>query len=226
MRIGATVIGAVLCAGLLATAAVAAPISTERKSEFEKALNVVLATVAPHMSGKLRDTLIREYVDSPPNKAQAIEPKDGSPWRSTKREDLDAAADRALEACQLRYAKPCALLALNEEIAAEGAPVTKDMPRLQYAGEFDLAKIPIIRAPVRARADIQGYSGAPGPKAIAIHPWGTLFISTGKANLRDAQDAALAECNADRTRNSKDGNCFVYAVGNQVVLAERRQIGK
>jgi hypothetical protein len=106
------------------------------------------------------------------------------------------------------------LLALNDEIAAEGELKTKDMPRLHYAGEFDLARIPIVRPATRARADMQSYFGAAGPKAIAIHPWGTLVISTGKANSRHAQDAALANCNADPRRNFKDGNCFVYAVDN------------
>ena len=53
---------------------------------------------------------------------------------------------------------------------------------------------------------------------MAIHPWGFLFISSGKATARDAQDAALSECNADPRRRYKDGNSFVYAVGNQVVI--------
>jgi hypothetical protein len=201
-------VGPILCAGLLANAAVAGPITTERKSQFEKAMNLVMATVAPYIiSEKMRETLIREYVESEPNKAQAVEPVAGQPWRSTKHEDLDAAAERALEGCQLRYAKPCALLALNDEIAAEGELKTKDMPRLHYAGEFDLAKIPIIRPAIRARAGVQSYFGAAGPKAIAIHPWGTLFISTGKAKSRDAQDAALAECNAEPTRHRRPPNC-------------------
>ena len=220
------VVGVVLCVGLLASTAVAGPINRERKSQFEKAMNLIMATVMPRMAEKVRETVIREYLESGPNKAQAVEPVDGNPWRSSRNEDLDAAAERVLEGCQLRYAKPCALLALNEEIAAEGGLKTSDMPRLHYAGEFDLTKIPIIRPATRARADVQSYFGAAGPKATAIHPWGTLFVSTGKANSRDAQDAALAECNADPRRNSKDGNCFVYAVDNRVVLAERRQSGR
>jgi hypothetical protein len=126
----------------------------------------------------------------------------------------------------LRYGKPCALLAVNDEIPAEGEIRSKDMPRLHYSGEFDLAQIPVIRAVTGARADVQSYFGAAGPKAIAIHPWGFLFISTGRANTRDAQDVALAECNSDSRRRSKDDNCSVYAVDNQVVIAERRMIGR
>jgi hypothetical protein len=216
----------ILLAGLLASAANAGPIATERKSQFEKAMNVIMASVTPQLSDLQRQTLVRDYVDAKPNKAQAVEPADGHYFRSVAQEDYNVTADRTLEACQLRFGKPCALLAINDDIAAEGDLKSTDMPRLHYSGEFDLAKIPIIRAVTRARADVQSYFGAAGPKAVAIHPWGFLFISTGKANSRDAQDAALAACNADPRRNFKDGNCFVYAVDNQVVISERRQVGK
>jgi hypothetical protein len=219
-------IGTIVCAGLLVSSANAGPINAERKSEFEKAMNIVIATVAPNLSKTTREIVIREYLESEPNKAQVIEPTEGRPWRSPRHEDLDAAAERALEGCQLRYVKPCALLALNDQIAAEDGFKTKDMPRLHYAGEFDLAKIPTIRPALRARPDIQSYYGTAGPKAIAIHPWGTLFVSVGKTNSKDTQNAALAQCNADPRRNFRDGACFVYAIDNQVVINERRQSGK
>jgi hypothetical protein len=223
MRFAARIL---LCACLLVSSAVAGPTTTERKSQFEKAMSLIIATLLPRMSEKVRETVIRDYVASEPNKAQAVEPVSGGAWRSTRHEDLEVATDRALEGCQLRYGNPCELLALNDDIASDGELKTRDMPRLHYDGEFDLAKIPVIRPAVRARADVQSYFGATGPKAIAIHPWGTIFVSTGKANLRDAQDAALAACNADPGRNFRDGNCFVYAVGNQIVIFERRQLGK
>jgi hypothetical protein len=219
-------IGPILCVGLLASAAVAGPITTERKSQFEKALNVIMASALPRIPEVTRERLIRDYLETPPNKAQTVEPASSQTWRSSRYADVDEAAERALEGCQLRYAKPCALLALNEEIAAEGGLQVKDMPRLSYAGKFDIEKIPTIRAITIARPDLQNYASAPAPKSIAIHPWGTLFISTGKANARDAQDAALSECNADPRRGSRDGNCFVYAVNDEVIIPERRQIGK
>jgi hypothetical protein len=185
-----------------------------------------MASVTPHVSDSLRNTLIRDYVEAKLNKAQAVEPTNGSYFRFTNSEDYDVTGDRALESCQLRYGKPCALIAVNDEIVGEGEIAPKDMPRLHYSGVFDLSRIPIIRAVTRARADVQSYFGVSGPKAIAIHPWGLLFISTGKANSRDAQDAVLSACDSDPRRNFKDGNCFVYAVDNQVVLPERRQISK
>jgi hypothetical protein len=220
-------IGAVLCVGLLATAAMAGPTTAERKSQFEKAMHVIMASTMPKIAEATRDRIIRDYLATAPNKAQAVEPVSNQTWRSSRYADLDEAAERVLEACQLRYAKPCALLALNDEIAAEGGLVVKDMPRLSYAGEFDIEKIPTIRGITKARPDLQNYAGVAGPKAIAIHPWGTLNISTGKANARDAQDQALHECNSDPRRSGyNDGNCFVYAVNNEVIIPERRQIGK
>jgi hypothetical protein len=99
------------------------------------------------------------------------------------------------------------------------------MPRLHYAREFGLAQIPIIRLITLNRADAQHHYGAPGPKAIAIHPWGLLFISSGKANSKEAQDSALSQCNNDPRRNFRDGP-FLYAIDNQVVLPERRTTSK
>jgi hypothetical protein len=101
-------------------------------------------------------------------------------FRSVLHEDYEATGDRTLEACQLRFGKPCALIAINDEIAAEGDLTTKDMARLHYSGEFDLSKIPIIRAITRNRADVQGYFGAAGPKAMAIHPWGCCSFQPAK----------------------------------------------
>jgi hypothetical protein len=220
------VYASILLACMITCSANAGPINTERKSQFEKALDVVFASSTPATSDLQREMLVHDYIKTKPNKGQAVDILDGAYFRSAEHEDYEAAGDRTLEACQLRYAKACVLLAVNEDIVTEGRLISKDMPRLHYSGEFDLAQIPIIRAITRARKDVQSYYGEAEPKAMAIHPWGFLFISTGKANSRDAQDAALAACNADPRRNNKDGNCFVYAVNNQVVISERRQIGK
>lgn len=211
---------------MLTSTAYAGPTSTERKSLFEKAMDTIMASATPQVSDLVRQRLIRDYYILKPNKGQAVELISGNYFRSAEHENADVVADRTLEACQLRYVKPCALLAVNDDIATDGAPTSKDMPRLHYSGEFDLSQIPIIRAITRARADVRGYFGAAGPKAMAIHPWGLIFISTGKATSRDAQDAALSACNRDPRRNSRDGNCFVYAVDNRVIISERRQLGK
>jgi hypothetical protein len=210
-----------LAACLIPGIAFAGSTETPRKSVFEQALNVILASVAPQMSVSLRERTIREYEDARANKGQAIELIGGSPWWSVLHEDQAVAGDRTLEGCQLRHGKPCALIAVNEEIAAEGELTSKDMPRLHYAGEFDLSKIPAIRLVTRNRPDVQNYFAAAQPKAMAIHPWGKLFISQGDASLKEAEEAALAKCNNDPERNGKDGGCFLYASNNDVVLSKR-----
>jgi hypothetical protein len=210
-----------LAACLIPGIVLAASTETPRKSVFEKALNVILASVAPQMSATLREKTIKDYEDGRANKGQAIELISGNPWRSVVHEDQAVAGDRTLEGCQLRYGKPCALIAVNEEIAAEGELTSRDMPRLHYTGEFDLAKIPAIRLVTRNRPDLQNYFTASPPKAIAIHPWGKIFISQSNASIKEAEEAALAKCNNDPERNGRDGSCFLYASNNDVVLSKR-----
>lgn len=132
------------------------------------------------------------------------------------------AGDRTLEACQLRFAKLCALIAVNEDIMAEGQLIYRDMPRLLYSGQFDLSQIPIITLATRTRFDVQNYWAAPEPKAIAIHPWGTFFIATGSGTSNEAQETVLTKCNNDFIRSKEDGPCFLYAINNEVVLSQRR----
>jgi len=211
---------------VLSVSAWAGIIERPRVSGLEKALNVIFATAVPQMSAAVRGRIVKDYEDANANKGQAVELLSGTPWRSPGHEDQSVAGDRTLEGCQLRYGKPCALIAVNEEIVAEGQLISKDMPRLHYSGEFDLAQIPIIRFATRLRPIVQNYFGAAGPKAMAIHPWGKLFASFGKKSLRDTEDAALADCNDDPDRKGRDGNCFLYAINNDVVLAKRLQISQ
>jgi hypothetical protein len=204
------------------TAAFAALSNAERKSQFEKAMASIMAANHPSVSIQVREKLVKDYVACKAHKGQAVELASGNYFRSCENEDTPDIADRSLEACQLRYGKPCALLAIDEEIVAEGDLTAKDMPRLHYKGEFDLSQIPIIRSITRNRVDVQTYFAAPNPKAIAIHPWGKIFISTGGNNLILAQSVALEKCNTDPARDGRDGYCFVYAVNNDVVIGERR----
>jgi hypothetical protein len=52
---------------------------------------------------------------------------------------------------------------------------------------------------------------------------GILAVVTGAASQIQAQEQALALCNNDPNPNRKltGGPCFLYAVGNQVVLPQR-----
>jgi hypothetical protein len=152
----------------------------------------------------------------------AVQPVYRQYFRSEHHEDETMAGDRTLEACQLRFAKLCALIAVNEDIMAEGQLIYRDMPRLLYSGQFDLSQIPIITLATRTRFDVQNYWAAPEPKAIAIHPWGTFFIATGSGTSNEAQETVLTKCNNDFIRSKEDGPCFLYAINNEVVLSQRR----
>jgi hypothetical protein len=212
----------VICLFVLPSAAFAGPTSAPRKSQFEMALNVIIASTTPDVFTDARESLIDRYEDGKPNKALAVQPVYRQYFRSEHHEQEAVAGDRTLEACQLRFAKPCALIAVNDAIVAEGQLIYKDMPRLAYSGQFDLSQIPIVTLATRSRADVQSYWGASEPKAIAIHPWGRLFISTGSGSSNEAQDIVLTKCNNDFIRDKKDGPCFLYAINNDVVLPERR----
>src|SRR3954451_1286569 len=96
--------------------AMAALTNAERKSQFERAMASIMAAATPAVHPTLRDTLIKDYLACKPNKGQAVELIRASYFRSCEHEDPSVTGDRSLEACQLRYGKPCALLAVNEEI--------------------------------------------------------------------------------------------------------------
>ncbi|WMT75708.1 hypothetical protein [Bradyrhizobium sp. Ash2021] len=209
--------GWVGCICLIPGIAFAGLTTAQRKSQFERALGLVISAVTPDMPVDERDRLIEAYMNGKSNKGLAVQDVYRGYIVSVLHEDEEAVGDRALEACQMRFAKPCALVAINDEIATDGQLEYKDMPRLHYAGDFDLSQIPTIRLDTRNRADLQRYFRASEPKAIAIHPWGELFISWGTA---DAQQTVLNKCN-NFGRDKQNGPCFLYAINTKVVLPER-----
>ncbi|HLG85119.1 MAG TPA: hypothetical protein VKY22_29315 [Bradyrhizobium sp.] len=211
---------------LLPTAAIAGLLTAERKSQFDKAVASIMAASMPSVASSVIDRVIKDYDDATPNKAQAVELAEEQFWRTTEQESVAAAGDRALEGCQLRYGKPCALVAINDEIVSEGSLTPKDMPRLHYAGKYDVSQIPIVRLSTRKWSEVQFYDKAMEPKAIAIHPRGRLFISAGNPTVQDAERAALTKCNNDPVRKGRDGGCFLYAINNDVVVSERRMAPK
>jgi hypothetical protein len=102
------------------SAALAALSKAERKSQFEKAMVSIMAANNPSMSVQERERLVKEYTACKSHKGQAVELSNGNYFRSCEHEDSPDVGDRSLEACQLRYGKPCALLAVNEEIVGRG----------------------------------------------------------------------------------------------------------
>src|SRR5262249_19515318 len=66
------------------------------------------------------------------------------------------------------------------------------------------------------------YSNTEGPKAASYHPiHGRIFVVTKAANQHAAEEAALKNCNEDTASKGGSGSCFLYAVGNRVVLPLR-----
>ena len=198
----------VLAFCILPTAAIAALSTAERKSQFEKSIASIMTASVPTVSSAVIQKLIKDYIDAKPNKGQALQLGGEAFWRSTQHEDVTVTGDRTLEGCQLRYGKPCASLAVNDEIVVDGDLKERDMPRLHYAGKFDVSQIPIIRLVTQRRPDVQFYDKAMEPKAMAIHPYGKIFISAGNPTLEEAEETALAKCNNDQERGGLDGGCF------------------
>lgn len=130
-----------------------------------------------------------------------------------------------LEKCQLYFGHPCMLFAEDDQVRTTPPGQTRepqDMPRLTYAGPYDPAQVPGVSSGSPAPQLVGAYGPAPFPKAMALHPWGSVFITTGASNQRDAEVEALRRCNIDPARQGRDGPCYLYAAGNRVVLVQRR----
>jgi hypothetical protein len=198
---------------------------------LKEALASRLASVSPAMSESVRFASIQQCVASPQHKA-LTSPTSGAaglvgPWTTSGRPTADNAREAALEACQIHFNTPCVLLAVDDEaqpMPPNDAWIAQDMPRTRYRGNFDPAQIPGSWSDLRERSDIMGYASAPDFKAAAYHPGGiSTHVATKAADQRTAELEALKACNADLKRSRSPGPCFLYAVGNRVVLPLRLQ---
>jgi hypothetical protein len=182
-----------------------------------------LVSVVPKLALSTRERVAREYAESRAHKAQAVSLQPPGTWRANSRASADVAVEAALEGCQAFHDRPCALIAINESLQPvpddDTWPV-RDMPRVRYSGEFDPERIPGV-AHLRLRSDIAGYAAAAEPKAVAYHPASQVFVVTGAATQRAAEERALDVCNRDQGRPNGLGPCFLYAIRNQVVLPRR-----
>jgi eukaryotic-like serine/threonine-protein kinase len=186
---------------------------------FAEALSARLAAVSPGLDDKARAEMVSNYTEKKDHKAVALLPG-AADWQVSDRDSTALASTAALEACQVHFGRPCVLIATDSALEPEpsdGKWAPRDMPRVEYAGEFDPAEIPNIVPPARARADVAGYRSVAGPKAAAFSPYGSagIFIATGAADQNAAEADALRMCLVDK------GDCFLYAAGNQVVLPKR-----
>jgi len=203
-------------------APLAAPAAASSIS-LREALTARLASAVPKLDEKTRADRARDYAAAPSHKAQVASPEPPGTWRMT-RPTAEMAETAALEQCQVVFSQPCILLAVDEAVQpvpTGGNWPGRDMPRARYAGPFDPGQIPGLRPDLRERADILHYHTASTPKAAAYHPWGRVFTISGAPTQRAAEEDVLADCNNDPSRNGADGSCFLYAVGDEVVLPRR-----
>jgi len=188
-------------------------------------LAVRLASSVPGQTAKAREEAAQAYEASRGHKAQAASPQLVGLWRTAERPTVENAESSALESCQIHYGQPCALLAVDDAVQpvpADGNWPRREMPRVTYAGSFDPAQIPSVFPALRERADVVGYRAAPSPKAAVFHPsGGRMFIVTAAASQRAAEEEALKACTDDHPSYNVNGPCWLYAVGDQVVLPRR-----
>jgi len=196
----------------------------EARRELAAHLDAILIATQGKLTTTAREKLIASYLAIGRHRAFAISPKAQGHWWTGDWLSAKVAQEKALERCQIAFGEPCVSIAVDDAMAptkGEDARPTHEMARFGYAGEFDPEQIPAIRQIVAARADVLGYLQAPEPKAAALHPRGLLTIVTGAASTRRAQTQALKLCNEDDSTKDADGPCYLYAVGNEVVLPKR-----
>ena len=171
-----------------------------------------IAVVGSRSTGEL-------YAAARGQKALAIEPESGRAYRYENQKIAAQAEQLALEACQLRYGRPCILMASNDELHAPD-PYTAtrhDMPRIKYEGPLKMEMVPLRVSPSPSKL-LRDYVSLKKPKALAVGLSPTRFrVGEGKT-AADAEAMALGACNEQEAAYP----CFLYAVGNVVVLPKRR----
>ncbi len=194
--------------------------------QFKQALATRLKSAAPAIPESLRTAALDFYLVQAFHKALAVPTTDGGrPWSSFSRSTADNAREAALEGCQVAFDSPCILIAVDDAVQpqpANNAWIAQDMPRTRYRGDFDPAQIPNGSPLLSQRADVAGYRSAPAFKAAAHHPGGlNMFIAANATDQRTAEIQALKLCNDDLKEFRFAGHCFLYAVGDRVVLPLR-----
>ena len=167
------------------------------------------------------DLPIKSFLSSPEHRAIFKSPDRMRTYRLSNFASAEHAAELGFEKCQMFYGAPCELLALDSGFQAAPGE-RRPAPRAQYAGAFDVAQIPGVSDERRNAPDLADYARAKGPKAIAIHHWGKIFTAIDAADSFAAQQKALDDCDDDPVRKGRDGPCYLYAVGDQVVLPQHR----
>jgi uncharacterized caspase-like protein len=199
------------------------PIPTAGAPSLHDSLAGLIALGVPSMSASNRDGIISEYESWQVNKAIALAPSRGTWKRWSRTSSAQVEEEKTLEACQVYYGQPCAILAVNDQVVADtsGNWQLRDMARVRYSGAFDPDRVPVAW-PLTNTAVVDQYRASKGPKAAVLHPWGYLLMEWDKPDQNVAEQRAFDRCNNDPRTNGRDGPCYLYAVGDQVVLSKRQ----
>ncbi|MCE4222706.1 hypothetical protein HCU64_02995 [Methylobacterium sp. C25] len=160
--------------------------------------------------------VVTSYMKLGAHRALAVQVESGRTF-TWSRAASDAAAERsALEACQLRYGTPCVLFARDDTVTTTDLKTAphRDMARVTQARAYAADDVPF--ALPRQAQDRANYAAAVSPKAMAIHVPKGVFWATGSTSA-EAQAKAFAACNDVDSLYP----CFLYAIDDRVVLAQR-----
>lgn len=201
-----------------------APAKAVATVPFRDSLGALLILGAPTRGAEWRDRVVNEYEQAKPPRAIALAPGKGSWMRRRNNADGQSIVEETLEACQLHWGQPCALLAVDDAIVsdASGNWRLQDMARVRYAGTFNPERVPISWRQLVPHADVAKYQAFSGPKAAVMHPWGFFYLELGADRDQRAVEArAFERCRNEPRREGRDPICYLYAVGDQVVLPKR-----
>jgi hypothetical protein len=182
--------------------------------------------VMPFAPRTTAEEVLGLYLAEPTHRAVAVNPVQGRTWRGRAFRSAEEAEQLVLERCQVRYRSACVLFAVDDDIRSPMPGTTwqpRDMPRVREArGTFDAERMPILSDVRRRMPGLAGYAQAAGPKAIAVHPSGRVFVVTAAESQEVADANALGTCGSVPDLSERDGPCLLYASGDQVVLNEYR----
>jgi hypothetical protein len=185
------------------------------------AMEARIAKLMPQATAPFRAGMMKLYGAEKPHRALAAVPGTSHWWRSGGDINEDFASTHALDACQLAFGTPCALVASDDNVASSplSGPETRDMPRLRGRVPFFPMTIPAFpNSELIKRPEIRDYLASMRPKAIAINALG-VYAVTDAPDQPAAEANVLADCN--RERKGQNFPCYLYAIRNYVVIGQR-----
>lgn len=185
-----------------------------------------LAAAMPFVAPDEAADLARRYFDGAgPHKAIAVNPARRATWRGAGFPMPDGVGDAVMERCQMFYASPCILVAIDRTLQRPPSGwASQSMPRVVYNGPYDPERVPGLSTAERAANEsIRGYRTMGANRAMAIHPRGRVFAQGGVPTRQEAEATVLRICNEEARRDNLEGGCYLYATGDRVVLPQRRQ---